>query len=52
MRAARLGELSIDEAVEVDMRLAAIALLHGRPSAAIRLYFRIMGYASTTNDGR
>lgn len=52
MRAARLGGMSIDDAVEVDMRLAAIAFNHGRPSAAVRLYFCIMFDPSTTDGGR
>lgn len=50
LRAARLGGLPFDRAIEVDMRLAAIAFLYGRPSAAVKLYLRVMGQPSTTED--
>lgn len=52
LRAARLGKLSIDDAVEIDRRLAAVAFNHGRSAAAVQLYFRVMSLPSTNDDGR
>lgn len=52
LRAARLGEITVEEAAEIDMRLAAIAERYGRPSAAVRLYFRMMASPATNENGR
>lgn len=52
LRAARLGGIAVDEAAEIDMRLAAIAERYGRPSAAVQLYFRMMASPATNDSGR
>lgn len=52
LRAARVGGITVDEAAEVDMRLAAIAERYGRPSAAVQLYFRMMASPATNDNGR
>ncbi|CAM9880704.1 unnamed protein product, partial [Hapterophycus canaliculatus] len=52
LRAARLGGLSANEAAEVDMRLAATAERYGQPSAAVRLYLRMMANPATNDNGR
>lgn len=51
LRAVRLGGMSLADYVEVDMRLAYVAQLHGQASSAGRLYYSIMG-RSTNNSGR
>lgn len=52
LRAVRLGGMSIDDAVETDMRLAAAAYLHGHESNALKIYFGIMGQPFTNENGR
>lgn len=52
LRAARLGGNTVDEAAEIDMRLAAIAERYGRPSAAVQLYCRMMASPATNDNGR
>lgn len=52
LRAVRLGGISSEHAMEVDMRLAYMAQLHGQASSAVRLYYGMMGNLGTSDGGR